>query len=81
MMSLTSEGIIAETRNSPGPGNIVLIEIESEDVTEVFSSFGRLGVASEKVAEEAVREAREYLVSRAVAAEHFGNIVIQTPVS
>src|SRR6058998_198450 len=70
MMSLTSEGTVIETKNSPGPGNIVLIEIESGDVTEMFSSFGRLGVASEKVAEEAVREAREYLVSRAVAAEH-----------
>jgi RNA 3'-terminal phosphate cyclase (ATP) len=70
MMSLTAEGSVLETRNSPGPGNIVLIEIESEHVTEIFSSFGRLGVAAEKVAEEAVREAREYLMSRAVAAEH-----------
>lgn len=70
MMSLTSEGTAIETKNSQGPGNIVLIEIESADVTEVFSSFGRLGVASEKVAEEAVREAREYLASRAVAGEH-----------
>jgi RNA 3'-terminal phosphate cyclase (ATP) len=70
MMNLASQGIILETRNSPGPGNIVLIEVESDDVTEVFSAFGRLGVPSEKVAEEAVRDAREYLVSRAVAAEH-----------
>jgi len=70
MMSLTSEGVITETKNSPGPGNIVLIEIGSEDVTETFSSFGRIGVSSEKVAEEAVREAREYLVSGAVAGEH-----------
>jgi RNA 3'-terminal phosphate cyclase (ATP) len=70
MMSLTSEGHIVETKNSPGPGNIVMIEIESENVTEVFSAFGRLGLASEKVAEEAVREARGYLVSRAVAGEY-----------
>ena len=70
MMNLASQGIILETRNSPGPGNIVLIEVESDDVTEVFSAFGHLGVPSEKVAEEAVRDAREYLVSRAVAAEH-----------
>jgi RNA 3'-terminal phosphate cyclase (ATP) len=70
MMSLTSKGVVIETKNSPGPGNIILIEIESDDVTEVFSAFGRLGVPSEKVAEEAVREAREYLVSRAIAGEH-----------
>src|SRR5439155_938607 len=36
MMSLTSEGTVIETKNSPGPGNIVLIEIESGDVTEMF---------------------------------------------
>ena len=70
MMNLTVEGCIVATKNSPGPGNIVLIEIESEQVTEMVSSFGRLGVTAEKVAEEAVHEAREYLVSRAVAAEH-----------
>jgi RNA 3'-terminal phosphate cyclase (ATP) len=70
MISLTTEGTVIQTRNSPGPGNIVMIEIESEDVTETFSSFGRLGVASEKVADDAVREAREYLTSRAVAAEY-----------
>jgi RNA 3'-terminal phosphate cyclase (ATP) len=73
MMSLTTEGRVVHTTNSPGPGNIVLIEIESEQVTETVSSFGRLGVASEKVAEEAAREAREYLVSRAVAAEHLAD--------
>jgi len=70
MMSLTSRGTITDTRNSPGPGNIVLVEVESEEVNEMFSSFGRLGVPSEKVAEEAVREAREYLVSRAAVGEH-----------
>jgi RNA 3'-terminal phosphate cyclase (ATP) len=70
LMSLTSDGIVKLTKDSTGPGNIVFIEIESDHVTEVFSSFGRLGVPSERVAEEAVREAREYLVSRAVAGEH-----------
>jgi RNA 3'-terminal phosphate cyclase (ATP) len=70
MMSLTSKATILETSNSPGPGNIVLIEIESEEVNEMFSSFGRLGVASEKVAEAAVRAARDYLASRAVAGEY-----------
>jgi RNA 3'-terminal phosphate cyclase (ATP) len=70
MVSLTSEGTVKVTRDSPGPGNIVLIELESEQVTEVCCSFGRLGVPAERVAEEAVREAREYLVSKAAAGEH-----------
>lgn len=63
-----------ETRSveatSPGPGNVVLIELESERVTEIFTAFGELGVSAEQVTREAVREAREYLVSAAVAGEH-----------
>ncbi len=61
---------VVETRDSSGPGNVVMISIASAAVTEVFSTFGRMGVASEKVASEAVRDAREYLVSQAVAGEH-----------
>ena len=70
LVSVTSEGTIVTTKDSPGPGNLVFIEIESDHVTEVFSAFGRLGVVAESVAAEAVREAREYLVSRAIAGEH-----------
>ena len=61
---------IVETRNSVGPGNIVLIELTSGNVTEVFCGFGRIGVSAESVASEAVDAARSYLVSRAVAGEH-----------
>jgi RNA 3'-terminal phosphate cyclase (ATP) len=63
-------GKIEQTRNSPGPGNVVMIEIGSAEITEIFSAFGQIGVAAEKVASMAVRDAREYLVSRAVACEH-----------
>jgi RNA 3'-terminal phosphate cyclase (ATP) len=70
MMDLTAEGRVFETRESPGPGNVVLVEVETDDVTEIFTAFGQPGVPSDKVAEEAVREAREYLKSRAVAGEH-----------
>ena len=70
MMDLSEKGTIVTTRESPGPGNIMFLEIESEQVTEVFSGFGRVGVLAESIAEEVVREAREYLISKAVAAEH-----------
>jgi RNA 3'-terminal phosphate cyclase (ATP) len=70
MMSLSAEGTIVSTKESPGPGNIVFIEIESDQVTEVFSGFGRLGVPAESIADEVVRYAREYLVSRAAAGEY-----------
>jgi RNA 3'-terminal phosphate cyclase (ATP) len=63
-------GKIEQTRDSAGPGNIVMIEIGSADVTEIVSAFGQVGVSAEKVATIATREAREYLVSRAAAGEH-----------
>ena len=61
---------VEEDRNSAGPGNIVMIEIGSGEVTEIFSAFGQVGVSAERVASAAARDAREYLVSRAAAGEH-----------
>ena len=61
---------VQESRNSAGPGNIVMIEISSGGVTEIFSAFGQVALAAEKVASVAAREAREYLVSRAAVGEH-----------
>lgn len=46
-----------------GPGNALLIVVEHEAVTTVFTGFGRRGVPAEKVADEAVREAEAYLAS------------------
>ncbi|MBI4903244.1 MAG: RNA 3'-terminal phosphate cyclase [Acidobacteria bacterium] len=62
--------VIESTRESIGPGNVVMIEIATHDVTEMFTAFGQLGVSAEKVATTAAKEAREYLASRASAAEH-----------
>jgi RNA 3'-terminal phosphate cyclase (ATP) len=47
--------------SSVGPGNIVMIDIESESVTEVISGFGVKGVSAEKVASDACDEATRYL--------------------
>jgi RNA 3'-terminal phosphate cyclase (ATP) len=65
---------IVETKNSAGPGNIVLIETEtSAGVTELFCGFGRLGASAEFVAMEAVKEARCYIASEAAVAEHLAD--------
>lgn len=63
-------GKIDQTRNSAGPGNVVMIEMGSGEVTEIFSAFGQLGVPAERVATNAARDAREYLASKAAAGEH-----------
>jgi len=61
---------VIETRNSVGPGNIVLIELISSNVTEVFCGFGRIGASAESVASEAADAVRSYLLSGAFAGEH-----------
>ena len=64
---------IIETKDSAGPGNVVLVELGSDSITEVFSGFGRLGASAEKVASEAAGAARSYLASDAFADEHLAD--------
>ena len=47
---------IKVTRESSGPGNVLMIEIETAEVTELFTTFGQLGVSAEKVAGETLAE-------------------------
>jgi len=54
---------VEERRDTVGPGNVVLLEIGSEHVVEVFSGFGSRGTSAESVAEQAVDMARVYLAS------------------
>ncbi len=58
---------------SQGPGNIVVIEIEGEGVTEVVTGFGEKGVPAESVADAAVREAREYIAAGAPVGAHLAD--------
>src|SRR5262249_13743089 len=52
-------------KGSPGPGNVLLIELASEQITEVFTGFGEKGTMAEAVADKVVDEVRRYLVSNA----------------
>jgi len=48
---------IVETRNSVGPGNVVLIAVEtSTGMTELFCGFGQLGASAESVARRPPRK-------------------------
>jgi RNA 3'-terminal phosphate cyclase (ATP) len=50
-----------EVEDSQGPGNILSIEVESDNITEVFTGFGEKGVSAEKVAKRTAQAVREYL--------------------
>jgi len=63
----------AETVESAGPGNCVMIEIQSEQVTELLTGFGRRGVRAEQVAREAADQARRYLSAGVPVGEHLAD--------
>lgn len=48
-----------------GPGNALLITLEYEQVTEVFTGFGEKGVPAEAVAGSTVNQAQHYMASEA----------------
>jgi RNA 3'-terminal phosphate cyclase (ATP) len=47
--------------DSPGPGNIIMIEIKSKNITEIFTGFGERGVYHEVVAQNVIKMAKHYL--------------------
>ena len=62
-----------DTKNSISPGNVVMIELGSATVTEIFTAFGQLGVSAENVAQEAAEQARGYMRSNAALDEHLAD--------
>ena len=61
---------ILEVERPIGPGNIVMIELEHENVSEVFTGFGEVGRSAEAVATHAVQQCQRYLTSDAPIGEH-----------
>lgn len=68
-----SAGVIESLPRDEGPGNVVIIEVASEHVTEVFTACGEKGRPAETVAEDAVREARAYLDAGVPVGEHLAD--------
>ncbi len=62
--------------NSMGPGNVLLAEVESEALTEVFTSFGEKQVRAEAVAERLVREVDEYLAADVPVGVHLADQLV-----
>jgi len=64
---------VVEVKNSQGPGNILTLEIESENIVEVFTGFGQRGVSAEKVANRTVTAVREYLAHDVPVGRHLAD--------
>jgi RNA 3'-terminal phosphate cyclase (ATP) len=59
--------------NDQGPGNVLLLTLDYDNVTEVFAAFGEKSVSAENVARHAVQRARRYLASNAAVSEYLGD--------
>ncbi len=64
---------INQISDEAGPGNILSIEIEREDLTEVFTGFGERGVSAERVAARTIKEVRRYLDSNVLVWRHLAD--------
>lgn len=64
---------IIEVENPRGPGNVVMIHLNSEHVTEVFSGVGEIGVRAEQVARRVLRSTRAYLDSDVPVGPHLAD--------
>jgi RNA 3'-terminal phosphate cyclase (ATP) len=67
------ECIVESVANPMGPGNALLLEIEAEYVTEVFTSFGERGRSAEEVAGEACEAAKAWLSADVPVDEHLAD--------
>jgi RNA 3'-terminal phosphate cyclase (ATP) len=59
-----------------GPGNVLLLEVEHEHITEVFTGFGERGVPAEAVAAAAAEEARQYEAAGVPVGPHLADQLI-----
>lgn len=56
-----------------GPGNALVLTLESEHVTEVFTALGEKSVRAETVVRNVLQEARRYIASGAAVGEHLAD--------
>lgn len=59
--------------NDVGPGNALTLTVECEHVTEVFTGFAEKGVSAERVADQAIDEARAWLASDGAVGPHLAD--------
>jgi RNA 3'-terminal phosphate cyclase (ATP) len=58
---------------SIGPGNVLMIVLESDALTEVVTAFGEKGVSAEAVADSACAEARAYMACPVPVGQHLAD--------
>jgi len=72
-LGLDREEIRVVDVDSVGPGNALLVWIESEHCTEVFAAFGERRISAEQVAARVVSEVKHYLGHDAPVGPHLAD--------
>jgi RNA 3'-terminal phosphate cyclase (ATP) len=67
------ESLTAAAIDADGPGNALILVVESGQVTEVFTGFGRRGLPAEEVASQTVAKTRRYLDSGVAVGMHLAD--------
>lgn len=62
--------------NDRGPGNVLMLTLRYENLTEVFTGFGERGVTAENVARQVCREVLDYLASGAAVGNYLADQLI-----
>jgi RNA 3'-terminal phosphate cyclase (ATP) len=62
-----------QARGAPGPGNVLLIAVRSDEVTEIVTGFGEKGVTAEAVATRACEEVEAYLAAGVPVGRHLAD--------
>ncbi len=71
--TLDIEAAIHEVEDPRGPGNVLIVTVRHENVTEVFTGFGAKGVTAERVAGRVAAEVTDYLESEVPVGEHLAD--------
>ncbi len=69
----SSELQIEALEDCDSPGNLLVLQVEFEAITETVTSFGRVRRPAETVAAQAVRELRRYLKAGVPVGEHLAD--------
>jgi RNA 3'-terminal phosphate cyclase (ATP) len=65
--------LMKKINRNQGPGNVLLITLEHEHVTEVFTGFAERGVAAEVVAKGAVLAVQKYIANDAAVGAYLAD--------
>ncbi len=72
-LSWPADAALPRTIAADGPGNVLAIEIGTDNVTEIFTGFGDRGISAGAVAANTVKEAQAYMAAKVPVGPHLAD--------